>query len=58
MKNYEPKKKKYNDLRSLFREMIDAGVFVSLFDGTRIETKEATYMMYDGQLLVRAHGND
>ena len=58
MKTYQPKKKKYNDLRSLFREMIDAGVFVSLFDGTRIETREATFMMYDGQLLVRKHGNN
>lgn len=58
MKAYEPKKKSYNDLTTLVKEMREAKVFVSSFDGIRIETREATYMMYDGQLLVRKHGID
>ena len=51
-KQYEPKKKKYNDLRSLYKEMIDNKVKVITFNGAFIETKNQRWGMYDGELVV------
>ena len=51
-KRYEPKKKKYNDLRTLAREMIDSRVRM-VYNGISITTKKQTFTMYDGELLIR-----
>ena len=50
---YEPKKKKYNDLKSLHKEMLDAGQKVTIFDGVKIVTKDGIFTLYDGQIFVR-----
>ena len=55
---YEPKKRQYSDLRSLFDEMKKEGHKVLDFNGWILKTKEATYMMYEGEVLVKANGND
>ena len=52
MKNYVPKKKKYNDLRSLAREMIDNRVRM-VFTGHTITTKNQVFTMLDGEILIR-----
>lgn len=58
MKKYTPKKKKYNDLRTLAREMIDARVGM-IYDGIRITTRKQIFTMFDGELLIRdKDGND
>ena len=51
---YEPKKKKYNDLRSLHKEMLDAGQKVTTFDGAKIETKQQIFTLFDGEIQTRA----
>ena len=51
-KKYEPKKKKYNDLASLAREMIDNRIRM-VYNGMSITTKKQTFTMYDGELLIR-----
>ena len=51
-KNYEPKKKKYNDLRTLAREMIDNRVRM-VFTGHSITTKNQIFTMFDGEILIR-----
>lgn len=57
-KGYVPKKKKYNDLRTLAREMIDARVRM-IYDGIRITTSKQIFTMFDGELLIRdKDGND
>lgn len=51
---YTPKKKKYPDLRTLYREMLVAKPKIRsiVFDGIRIRTKKQVFMMYDGELIV------
>ena len=50
---YKPKKKRYNDLRSLAKEMVDNKVKIILDDGFSITTKDGTrYMLYDGQITM------
>jgi len=51
-KQYEPKKKKYNDLRSLYKEMVDHNVKVITFNGAFIETKKQRWGMYNGELVM------
>ena len=51
---YEPKKKRYNDLKSFAKELSDAGVKVKLYDGHEIITKDAKYTLYDGQLIIKS----
>ena len=52
-KFYKPKKKKYNDLRTLSREMTENKVKIILDDGFSITTKDGTrYMLYDGQVVI------
>ena len=53
---YEPKKKQYSDLRSLCEEMKASGHKVLDFNGWILKTKEATYMMYEGEVLVKENG--
>lgn len=51
-KNYTPKKKKYNDLATLAREMIDNKMGI-LFTGHTITTKKQIFTMLDGEILIR-----
>ena len=52
MKKYEPKKKRYNDLGALAREMIDNRVRM-VFTGHTIATKNQIFTMLDGEILIR-----
>ena len=52
MKKYTPKKKKYNDLGALAREMIDNKMGI-LFSGHSITTKKQIFTMLDGEILIR-----
>jgi hypothetical protein len=49
---YQPKKKKYNDLSTLFKEMKDSNVKITDFDGAAILTKGHKYVLYDGSIIV------
>ena len=49
---YKPKKKKYNDLCSLHKEMKENGVSPMAFDGASILTKGHKYVLYDGNIIV------
>ena len=51
-KVYQPKKKQYNDLSALAKEMIIAGEKVINFDGHSIQTKTAYYGLFDGTVSV------
>jgi hypothetical protein len=51
-KTYIPLRKKYNDLRSLYTEMVDQKVKVILFNGAFIETKNQRWGMFEGELIV------
>ncbi len=51
-KQYTPLRKKYNDLRSLYREMLDNQVKVVAFNGAFIETKNQRWGMFEGELVV------
>lgn len=50
---YKPKKKRYNDLRSLYKEMLASKQKGVTFDGIKIVSKKAEYMMYDGELIIK-----
>lgn len=52
---YKPKKKRYPDLRTLYREMLGAKPKIRKleFDGIRIVTKKQLFLMYDGELIVQ-----
>lgn len=50
-KPYKPKKKRYNDLRTLSREMTEAKV-KHTFNGWKIETRVEKFTMVDSQLLT------
>jgi hypothetical protein len=52
MKEYKPKKKKYNDLSTLAREMIDNRVRM-VFSGHTITTKKQVFTMLDGEIIIR-----
>lgn len=51
---YKPKKKRYPDLRTLYREMMVAKPKVKglVFDGIRIKTKDQLFLMFDGELII------
>ena len=49
---YQPKKKQYNDLTSLAKEMVLAGEKVINFDGHSIQTKTTHYGLFDGTVSV------
>lgn len=49
---YQPKKEKYNDLRTLVKEMHDAGVKPIVFDGHKVTTNKAKYTLYDGKVTI------
>jgi hypothetical protein len=53
MKQYEPKKKKYNDLLSLHDEMLREKVKSLEFNGVSIKTKTHIYTLLDGQISIR-----
>lgn len=50
-KPYTPKKKRYNDLCTLSREMTAAKV-KHAFNGCKIETKVQKFIMIDSQVLT------
>ena len=52
MKQYQPKKKKYNDLATLAREMIDNRIRM-IFTGHTITTKKQVFTMLDGEIIIR-----
>ena len=59
MKQYKPKKKRYNDLSSLHREMKDKKVKIVSFDGRRIVTKSAIYTLCDSTIFIKVNdGNN
>ena len=59
MKQYKPKKKRYNDLSSLHREMKDMKVKIESFDGSRIVTNKATYTLCDSTIFIKVNdGNN
>lgn len=49
---YQPKKQRYNDLRSLYKEMKENGHKVQNFDGMKIYTKKANYGLVDGTVVI------
>ena len=51
---YQPKKKRYNDLKTFAKELTDNKVKVKLYDGFQIITKDAKYTLYDGQLIIKS----
>ena len=53
MKQYQPKKKKYNNLLSLHDEMLRDKVRSLEYDGASIKTKTHVYTLLDGEILVR-----
>ena len=53
-KIYQPKKKQYNDLTSLAKEMVLAGEKVINFDGHSIQTKTTYYGLFDGTVSITA----
>ena len=54
MKQYEPKKKKYNDLLSLHDEMLRSKEVKSLeYNGASIKTKSHIYTLLDGEISIR-----
>ena len=51
-KLYTPKRKSYNDLSTLYREMRASKVKVLSFNGHCLETKHQKWGMYEGVLTV------
>ena len=51
-KVYQPKRKQYNDLTTLVKEMALAGEKVINFDGHSIQTKTTRYALFDGTVSV------
>lgn len=51
-KNYTPKRKSYNDLSTLYKEMTAAGVKVLYFNGHLLETKHQRWGLYEGRLTM------
>ena len=51
-KVYQPKRKQYNDLTTLAKEMVLAGEKVINFDGHSIQTKTTRYALFDGTVSV------
>ena len=57
-KKYNPKKKRYNDLVTLSNEMTNEKVKHE-FDGTSIKTKKQTFLLFDGDMVVKeTHGSN
>ena len=52
MKKYTPKKKKYSDLTSLYKEMV-ADKVKAKFTGVNIITKKQVFGMFDSQITMR-----
>jgi len=52
-KIYQPKKKQYNDLTSLAKEMMLAGEKI-IFTGVAITTKNTVYGLFDGTVSITA----
>ena len=50
---YKPKKKKYNDLSSLYKEMKDDNVKITEFNGASILTKKHKYILCDGVISIK-----
>ena len=50
-KKYVPKKKKYNDLSTLAREMTDNKIRIE-FTGHSITTKNQIFTLFDGEILT------
>jgi len=53
-KQYEPKKKVYNDLRSFAKELADNGVKILSDDGHKIVTKDWNYTMVDRAIITKS----
>ena len=51
-KVYQPKKKQYNDLTSLAKEMVFAGEKI-VFTGVAITTKNTVYGLFDGIVSIK-----
>ena len=50
---YEPKKKKYNTLKQLHKEMLEHNVKSTEYDGAKILTKKHKYTLLDGIITVK-----
>lgn len=55
-KEYKPKRKSYNDLTSLYNEMVSGGVKVAYFDGCVLKTKNQKWSMFEGKLIEEGDG--
>ena len=56
---YEPKKKRYTDLRALAKEMQDNKVKILKDDGGTITIKGGvTYRLFDGEIVVSTGKKD
>ena len=53
-KQYEPKKKVYNDLKSFAKELTENGVKVVQYNGHKIVTKDWIYTLYDRTLITKS----
>ena len=51
-KIYQPKKKQYNDLTSLAKEMMLAGEKI-VFTGVAITTKNTVYGLFNGEISIK-----
>ena len=57
-KKYSPKKKRYNDLSTLSREMTEAKIKHE-FDGISIRVGKQTFLLFDGDLVIKeTHGSN
>ena len=51
-KVYQPKRKQYNDLTTLAKEMVLAGEKLINFNGHSIQTKTTQYALFDGTVSI------
>ena len=51
-KVYQPKRKQYNDLTTLAKEMVLAGEKLINFNGHSIQTKTSQYALFDGTVSI------
>ena len=50
---YQPKKKKYNSLKQLHKEMEENNVKTTEYNGVHILTKRHKYTLLDGIILIK-----
>ena len=51
---YQPKKKRYHDLKSFAKELKENNVKILTFDGHKIVTKDYNYTLFDSTLITKS----